>query len=758
MALDLSVIGKKIGPITSQYDWKNVVLYALGVGAGFDELEYCYENQLKVIPSFAVTCATEFFAQAIFGCGANLAGILHGEHDIVFHNPIPPEGGTLTTEGAITHIYDKGPGRGALIVAEAHTSHANGQKLFTNILTLFARLDGGFGGPDAPKETFEFPDRPPDVEEAAHPSRNQPLLYRLSGDTFALHVDPDFARAAGFEMPIMHGLCTHGYACRAVIKHLFPGEPERLTRFRNRFSKPLYPGVPIKTQIWKTGAGRAVFKVLNAQTGEIVLDRGVVEWKDEGGKAKEEEERKTEDRGQRTEGAPAERREDESVKAESAIPNLKSEIRFDGRVAIVTGAGGGLGRVYALELAKRGAKVVVNDYGGARDGSGEGSASPADAVVAEIQNAGGIAVANYDSVATIEGGERIVKTALDHFGKVDILINNAGILRDKSFSNMTPEMWQAVLAVHLQGAYNVTRPAFLAMKQNGYGRIVMTTSAAGLFGNFGQTNYSSAKLGLVGFMNTLKLEGEKYNIKVNTVAPLAATRLTQDVMPPEFLEKLKPEFVAPLVLYLCAEQCPVSGNIYNAGMGYYSRAAIVSGPGVWVGQEGEIPAPEAVAAQWQRILSLDGAQEYANANTALMAMLSGGAKEQRSKGESSSLPIAPPPPPSSAPAQAGNRVQAVFDRMPAMFQPGAAAGVEVIFQFRITGPEGGDWHVTVKDKTCTVTPGTHSKPTTTLKMVDEDFLKLVGGQLPAMQAYTSGKLKIEGDVMKSQLVQKLFKF
>jgi len=259
-------------------------------------------------------------------------------------------------------------------------------------------------------------------------------------------------------------------------------------------------------------------------------------------------------------------------------------------------------------------------------------------------------------------------------------------------------------------------------------------------------------------MNTLKLEGEKYNIKVNTVAPLAATRLTQDVMPPEFLEKLKPEFVAPLVLYLCAEQCPVSGNIYNAGMGYYSRAAIVSGPGVWVGQEGEIPAPEAVAAQWQRILSLDGAQEYANANTALMAMLSGGAKEQRSKGESSSLPIAPPPPPPSTPAQAGNRVQAVFDRMPAMFQPGAAAGVEVIFQFRITGPEGGDWHVTVKDKTCTVTPGTHSKPTTTLKMVDEDFLKLVGGQLPAMQAYTSGKLKIEGDVMKSQLVQKLFKF
>jgi NAD(P)-dependent dehydrogenase (short-subunit alcohol dehydrogenase family) len=299
-----------------------------------------------------------------------------------------------------------------------------------------------------------------------------------------------------------------------------------------------------------------------------------------------------------------------------------AEIRFDGQVAIVTGAGGGLGRVYALELAKRGARVVVNDLGGARDGSGA-STRPADAVVEEIVAAGGEALANYDSVATREGGERIVKTALDHFGRVDILINNAGILRDKSFAKMTPEMWEAVLEVHLQGAFNVTQPAFRVMREQGYGRIVLTTSAAGLFGNFGQTNYGAAKMGLVGLMNTLKLEGAKYDIKVNTVAPLAATRLTEDVLPPDLLEQLKPERVAPLVLYLCSERCPVSGGVYNAGIGFFSRAGVVSGPGVWLRGDGDVPSPEAVAANWHQIKSLEGAQAYHDANAALLDMLSG---------------------------------------------------------------------------------------------------------------------------------------
>ncbi len=305
-----------------------------------------------------------------------------------------------------------------------------------------------------------------------------------------------------------------------------------------------------------------------------------------------------------------------SVRAETIPPPPQTEIRFDGQVAIVTGAGGGLGRAYALELAKRGAKVVVNDLGGAPDGAGA-SPRPADAVVQEITAAGGEAVANYDSVATVEGSERIVQTALDHFGKVDILINNAGILRDKSFAKMTPEMWQAVLDVHLHGAYHVTRPAFITMREQGYGRIVMTTSASGLFGNFGQANYSAAKMGLVGLMNTLKLEGAKYDIKVNTVAPIAATRLSQELLPPDLTDKLKPEFVAPLVLYLCSKECTDSGLILNAGGGVFGRAAVISAPGVQV----EDATPEAIHQGWAQIDALAEAQEYRDANAALMEML-----------------------------------------------------------------------------------------------------------------------------------------
>jgi len=659
----------------------------------------------------------DFFQEFVVNAGVNLAGILHGEHELIFYNPIPPEGGELSSEGQITHMYDKGAGRGALVIGQIDTYHADGRKLFTNVATLFARLDGGFGGEPGPRESFDFPDREPDFEEVAHPSADQPLVYRLSGDTFALHVDPDFAKMSGFEGPIMHGLCTHGYACWAVIKHLFPGEPERMTRFRNRFSKPLYPGVPIKTQIWKVDSGKALFKTVNAETGEVVLDRGIVEWM-----SREEMDRRA----------------------------AMGGIRFDGRVAIVTGAGGGLGRVYAVELAKRGAKVVVNDLGSARDGTGEGSTRPADAVVQEIVDAGGEAVTNYDSVATLEGGQNIVQTALGRFGQVDILINNAGILRDKSFAKMTPEMWEGVLGVHLQGAYNVTSAAFRAMRERGYGRIVMTTSAAGLFGNFGQTNYSAAKMGLVGMMNTLKLEGEKYNIKVNTVAPLAGTRLTEDVMPGELYEKLDPELVAPLVLYLCSEQCPVAGHIYNAAAGSYGRVAIVSGPGTWLGAEGEGLSPESVAANWARITSLQGAREYADANAALMDMLTpkpeGEAEvEEKSGAEGTS-------------GEGGMSVRDVFDRMAEFFRADAAANVDVIFQFSISGPGGGDWCVTVNDGDCVVEAGVCAKPTTTLKMSDEDFVKYSSGQLPAMQAYTSGKLKIEGDLKKSQLVEKLFKF
>jgi NAD(P)-dependent dehydrogenase (short-subunit alcohol dehydrogenase family) len=293
-------------------------------------------------------------------------------------------------------------------------------------------------------------------------------------------------------------------------------------------------------------------------------------------------------------------------------------ISFDDQVAIVTGAGGGLGRAYALALAERGARVVVNDLGCARDGTGDAHDS-ADVIAAEIRAVGGQAVANYDSVATPEGGAQIVQTALESFGRADILINNAGIIRDKTFPKLTPEMWAEIIAVHLSGAYYVTHPAFLAMREQNYGRIVFTTSSAGLFGNFGQTNYGAAKMGLVRFMNCLKLEGERHNIQVNCVAPLAFTRINEEIIPENLQASLKPECVAPLVLYLCARECSVSGNIYNAAMGYFSRTALVTSPAVQVSAPGQVPTIEEIHQQWNHI-DVVGDQVFNDAVSALFAM------------------------------------------------------------------------------------------------------------------------------------------
>ena len=286
-----------------------------------------------------------------------------------------------------------------------------------------------------------------------------------------------------------------------------------------------------------------------------------------------------------------------------------AEVRFDGRVAIVTGAGGGLGRSHAMLLASRGAKVVVNDLGGTVDGSGVGSSEMANKVVAEIKAAGGEAVADAHGVDTSDGGQAIVKTALDAFGKVDILINNAGILRDKSFMKMEEEDWDKVMAVHVKGAYNVTKAAFPVMRENNYGRIIMTTSNTGLYGNFGQANYGAAKLGLVGFMNTLKLEGARYNVLVNTIAPIAGTRMTATVMPPDMVEKLKPEYVSPIVVYACSEECTDSGIIFTAGAGYFSRAVLVEGPGVILPAAKGITL-ENIRDRFADIKKLEGAQPF----------------------------------------------------------------------------------------------------------------------------------------------------
>tara|TARA_B100001758_G_scaffold192433_1_gene169581 strand:+ start:156 stop:1058 length:903 start_codon:yes stop_codon:yes gene_type:complete len=255
-----------------------------------------------------------------------------------------------------------------------------------------------------------------------------------------------------------------------------------------------------------------------------------------------------------------------------------ADVSFENRVVIVTGAGNGLGKAYALELGKRGAKVVVNDLGGAVDGSGSGN-SPADDVVNEIIENGGEAVANYDSVATEDGGESIVQTAVDSFGTVDAVINNAGILRDKSFANMTEKEFSLIIEVHLKGTYFVTQPAFKIMKENNYGRIVNVASPSGLFGNFGQTNYGAAKMGIVGLTNVLAIEGAKYNIKVNVIAPTAYTRMTEALLPEDVGKLFSAELVTPMVTYLASEACEPTHEIFGVAAGRFARIGIITHEG-----------------------------------------------------------------------------------------------------------------------------------------------------------------------------------
>jgi len=277
-----------------------------------------------------------------------------------------------------------------------------------------------------------------------------------------------------------------------------------------------------------------------------------------------------------------------------------SDLGFDGKVAIITGAGGGLGREHALLMASRGALIVVNDLGGAVDGSGSDKGA-AEHVVDEIKAAGGEAVANADSVATPEGGAAIVKTAIDAFGRVDIVVNNAGILRDKAFHNMTPDLVDPVLAVHLKGAFNVTQAAWPHMREQGYGRVISTSSAAGIFGNFGQANYGAAKMGLVGFTRVLAIEGAKYNIKANAIAPLALTRMTESIMG-ALGDKLDPALVTPLVTYLASEECEATGRIFSVGGGRVAEVFI----GETKGYHHAELSPEDVRDNWATITDQTG--------------------------------------------------------------------------------------------------------------------------------------------------------
>ena len=293
-----------------------------------------------------------------------------------------------------------------------------------------------------------------------------------------------------------------------------------------------------------------------------------------------------------------------------------SELRFDDRVVVVTGAGNGLGKSHALEFARRGARVVVNDLGGSAFGA-HASKTAADQVVEEIGAAGGEAVANHDSVTY---GDRIIECALDNFGRIDVVINNAGILRDKSFHNMTEEDWDLVYNVHVKGAFKISHAAWPHLREQEYGRLIFTASAAGIYGNFGQANYAMAKLGLHGLAQTLAIEGAKKNIVVNTIAPIAGSRLTATIMPPQIIEQLKPEFVTPLLVKLCHESHTDSGGLYEVGAGWIGKLRWERTRGYGFPVNAPLSA-EQIEAQWQQITDFTDADHPASGQQALMAIM-----------------------------------------------------------------------------------------------------------------------------------------
>jgi len=437
---------------------------------------------------------------------------------------------------------------------------------------------------------------------------------------------------------------------------------------------------------------------------------------------------------------------------------MSNTLRFDGKVAIVTGAGNGLGRSHALLLASRGAKVVVNDLGTSVSGSGS-SSKAADKVVQEIKNAGGVAVANYDSV---EDGEKIVQTAIDNFGRIDILVNNAGILRDTSFVKMTDNDWDLVYRVHLRGAYKITKAAWNKMREQNYGRIIMTTSAAGIYGNVGQANYSSAKLGLVGFAKALSIEGKNKNILVNSIAPIAGSRLTETVMPKELVEALKPEYVSPLMVYLSHDSCVDTGEVFEVGAGWFSKLRYQRSEGFFFPIDREI-SPEDIKSNWKKIgdFSSNSTNPTSVADTTAVVMSNLENKGSKStKVTSSSSPTTTTTTTtssSSSSSSSGNDVSgfkatAVFKQLEQKIKSEGSSLVGKIggiYEFEVTdGPNGSkqSWTVNLKSGNGSVSIGKAETPGATITMKDADFVSMMTGKMSSQDAFFQGKLKMKGDM------------
>jgi NAD(P)-dependent dehydrogenase (short-subunit alcohol dehydrogenase family) len=432
-----------------------------------------------------------------------------------------------------------------------------------------------------------------------------------------------------------------------------------------------------------------------------------------------------------------------------------SKLSFKDRVVVITGAGGGLGRTYALLFGSRGAKVVVNDLGGSVKGDGGASSKAADVVVDEIRKAGGTAVANYDSV---ENGDKIIKTAIDNYGRVDVLINNAGILRDVSFVKMSEKDWDLIYQVHVKGAFSCTKAAWPYMKENKYGRIIMTSSAAGIYGNFGQANYSMAKLGLYGFANSLAIEGKSSNIYVNTIAPIAGSRMTKTILPPNLVDQLKPEFVAPMVAYLCHESSEVNGGLFELGAAYYAQLRWQRTRGVALGTD-KIPTPEDIRDNLSKIADFTDATNPTTGNESLNDILSA---LQRKSSSSTGAPAASTPAKAAPSSTGGNAKTApVYAALEGQVKSRGAELVKQVngvYLFEIKGSPNETWVLDLKSGNGSISKGAPSsepKGACKIKIGDDDFVQLMTGKLDPQSAFAGGKLSLEGNMGLAMKLQAL---